>query len=59
MPLRLSFELRKQIDAWAKAQSDKPNRSEAVRRLVERGLTVKGKGKKSLRPDQLNASNDG
>jgi hypothetical protein len=37
---RLSDELVKQIDAWAKAE--KVSRSEAIRRLVEMGL----KGKK-------------
>jgi hypothetical protein len=31
------------VDAWAARQSDKPGRSEAIRRLVELGL--KGKGK--------------
>jgi hypothetical protein len=36
--IRLSRELRKTIDAWATRQEDKPARSEAIRRLVERGL---------------------
>jgi hypothetical protein len=31
------------IDAWAVAQGDEPNRSEAIRRLVEIGLKAKGK----------------
>ena len=59
MPLRMRTELRKQVDAWASAQFDKPTRSEALRRLIELGLTVKRKTIKSLRPDQLNAENDG
>jgi len=29
------------LDAWASAQDDQPGRSEAIRRLVELGLTVK------------------
>jgi hypothetical protein len=28
----------KAVDKWAAAQSDKPDRSEALRRLVARGL---------------------
>jgi hypothetical protein len=31
------------IDAWRARQSDVPNRSEAIRRLVEIGLKAKGK----------------
>lgn len=41
--IRLSVDLRAQIDAWAAGQPDKPTRSEAIRRLVEEAL----KGKKS------------
>ncbi len=33
--------LRASIARWAEAQPDNPSRSEAVRRLVEMGLTVK------------------
>ena len=33
------------IDAWAAAQDNEPGRSEAIRRLVELGLTVKTKAK--------------
>ena len=33
----------KQIDRWRRGQSDMPGRSEAIRRLVELGLTVKTK----------------
>lgn len=28
------------IDTWREAQPDKPSRSEAIRRLVERGLVA-------------------
>ena len=31
----------KQIDDWRRKQDDKPQRSEAIRRLVEIGLKVK------------------
>jgi hypothetical protein len=31
------------VDQWASSQSDKPTRPEAIRRLVELGLTVKPK----------------
>jgi hypothetical protein len=31
------------IEAWAAQQDDKPERSEAIRRLVERGLKTWGK----------------
>jgi hypothetical protein len=33
------------IDAWASRQKDSPARSEAIRRLVELGLTVKAKSR--------------
>jgi hypothetical protein len=36
--LRMSDALRDTIDAWREAQPDRPSRSEAIRRLVERGL---------------------
>jgi hypothetical protein len=36
--LRLPPNLTKAIEAWAKNQPDEPNRSEAIRRLVELGL---------------------
>lgn len=39
--IRLSPELRNNVDAWAAKQTDKPNRSEAIRRLVELGLKAK------------------
>jgi hypothetical protein len=43
--IRLSKELRETVDKWAAAQDDEPGRSEAIRRLVELGLSVKAKGK--------------
>ena len=33
----------KRVDDWRRKQEDLPNRSEAIRRLVERGLEAKGK----------------
>jgi hypothetical protein len=44
---RMSDEFVAKLDAWAAAQEDKPARAEAIRRLVERGLTVKTKGHQS------------
>jgi len=38
---RLSDEFMATLDAWAARQADEPTRSEAIRRLVELGLTVK------------------
>ena len=36
--IRLTDEQIQRLDAWASAQPDTPNRSEAIRRLIERGL---------------------
>ena len=41
--IRLSEEFRAAVDKWAAKQDDKPPRSEAIRRLVELGLTMKSK----------------
>jgi metal-responsive CopG/Arc/MetJ family transcriptional regulator len=41
--IRLSLPLRSAIEDWAKQQSDKPSRSEAIRRLVEFALKAKSK----------------
>jgi len=41
--IRLSDKMRESVDAWAGRQDDTPNRSEAIRRLVELGLKVKVK----------------
>jgi hypothetical protein len=39
--IRLSDEFIAKVDAWAAQQADGPNRSEAIRRLVEIGLKAK------------------
>jgi hypothetical protein len=39
--MRLSDDFMAKVDAWAAKQDDEPGRSEAVRRLVELGLTIK------------------
>jgi hypothetical protein len=44
--LRLSSDLRDRIDAWAGLQQDKPERAEAIRRLLLAGL----KSERSKRP---------
>jgi metal-responsive CopG/Arc/MetJ family transcriptional regulator len=41
--IRLSDEFMARVDAWAEKRDDKPGRSEAIRRLVELGLTVKAR----------------
>jgi hypothetical protein len=41
--VRLSPTLGAEADSWADSQTDTPNRSEAIRRLVELGLKEKGK----------------
>ena len=46
--LRASSELRASIEAWANSQDDTPKLSEAIRRLVELGLTVKTKPARPL-----------
>ena len=38
---RADAAFRSEIEKWAKAQSDKPKLSDAIRRLVELGLKVK------------------
>jgi hypothetical protein len=43
--VRLPPQISAGVDAWAAKQSDKPVRSEAIRRLVELGLTVKTKAR--------------
>jgi hypothetical protein len=45
--------LRENVDVWAAKQDDAPSRSEAIRRLVELGLTVKTKARGS---DRLRAA---
>lgn len=41
--VRLPPETAKAVDDWASKQIDDPNRSEAIRRLVELGLKAKAK----------------
>ena len=41
--IRLSKDMRAAVDRWAAEQDDEPGRSEAIRRLVEIGLTVGAK----------------
>jgi hypothetical protein len=41
---RLPPDLTKAIEKWAAEQPDEPNRSEAIRRLVEQGLKAKPRG---------------
>ncbi len=53
--VRLAPELGRDVDKWAAAQPDTPTRSEAIRRLVELGLTVKPKGKHSSEGQRLRA----
>jgi hypothetical protein len=43
--IRLSDEFLEKVDGWAAKQADEPARSEAIRRLVELGLTVKTRPK--------------
>jgi hypothetical protein len=41
--MRLELEMIERIDDWRRRQSDLPTRAEAMRRLVERGLSAKTK----------------
>jgi hypothetical protein len=41
LTVRLSPTTRIAVETWAKQQSDKPSRSEAIRRLIEIALTTK------------------
>ena len=41
--VRLAPAIGAEVDKWASSQTDGPTRSEAIRRLVELGLTVKSK----------------
>jgi hypothetical protein len=47
LALRLPPALRSAIENWAKRQSDKPSRSEAIRRLLEFALAIKSKKRNS------------
>jgi Ribbon-helix-helix protein, copG family len=58
--VRLSSQLIARVDAWAAKDNGALSRSEALRRLVELGLTVKApkKSPRSIPIAKLNASND-
>ena len=43
------------LDQWAAKQDDEPSRSEAIRRLVELGLNVKGEPRKSSESQKARA----
>jgi hypothetical protein len=51
MGFRAAPVLRASIVSWAENQPDMPTLSEATRRLVELGLTVKSKGRQSKSND--------
>jgi len=38
--MRVSLAFLRKVDGWRRQQQDLPGRSEAIRRLVERGLAV-------------------
>ena len=38
--IRLPDDMKSAVDTWARRQEDKPGRSEAIRRLIEVGLTT-------------------
>jgi metal-responsive CopG/Arc/MetJ family transcriptional regulator len=45
LAIRLSSDLRAAVETWAEQQTDKPSRSEAIRRLLELALAAKLKRK--------------
>ena len=48
--IRLSKNLRASVDRWTRQQTDKPSRSEAIRRLVDHALAgPKHKGRRSAK----------
>jgi hypothetical protein len=55
MGFRAAPVLRASIVSWAENQPDMPTLSEATRRLVELGLTVKTKGRQSSEGQKLRA----
>jgi hypothetical protein len=55
MGFRAGPVLRASIVKWAENQADRPNLSEATRRLVELGLTVKTKVRQSREGQKLRA----
>ena len=55
MGFRASPVMRASVVKWAEDQPDSPSLSEAIRRLVELGLTVKAKGRRSSEGQRLRA----
>jgi hypothetical protein len=55
MGFRADPVIRAAIVRWAEKQSDMPSLSEAIRRLVELGLTLKSKGRQSTEGQRLRA----
>ena len=55
MGFRASPVMRASVVKWAENQPDNPSLSEAIRRLVELGLTVKAKGRRSSEGQRLRA----
>ena len=51
-------DLLKRVDRWASAQSDRPPRGEAVRRLLLMALGQPTTAGETIAPEDLNASND-
>jgi hypothetical protein len=47
----MSDELMTRLDTWSTDQEDRPSRAEAIRRLVELGLTLKAKTKEPSAAD--------
>ena len=54
--LRASTDLRTRIEKWAARQADTPSLSEALRRLVESGLTVARPGGRHTQKDASKAA---
>jgi hypothetical protein len=50
--IRLSRDLRANVDQWAAKQDDRPGRSEAIRRLVEIGLAPPSQRLQSAHADR-------
>jgi hypothetical protein len=55
MGFRASPVMRASVVRWAENQPDKPSLSEAIRRLVELGLTIKTKGRQSSEGQKVRA----
>jgi hypothetical protein len=55
MGFRAEPAIRAKVVRWAENQPDNPTLSEAIRRLVELGLTVKTKGRQSSEGQKLRA----